>query len=64
MGELGIGITDLGECDNCGHILPFIFQTVKGKWWVACAVPKCEHKTKEHKELLDAADAWGLREAA
>lgn len=62
MGELGITITDLGQCPDCGFNNPMIFQNEKSeKWWVACGYRKCEHRTKDHKELLDAADEWGLR---
>ena len=62
MGELEIGITDLAECKECGVYNALIFQVEKSnKWWVACGYLKCEHKTKEHKELLDACDEWGLK---
>lgn len=65
MGELEIGVTDLAECKDCGFSNSLIFQNEKNeKWWVACGYRKCEHRTKEHVELLDAADAWGLRAAA
>lgn len=64
MGELGIGITDLAACPSCGFVNPMIFQNEKDeKWWVACGHRQCEHRTKHHAELLDAADAWGLRSA-
>lgn len=62
MGELEITICDLGICQSCGHDQAMIFKTSKEKWWVACGFGKCEHKTKEHVELLDAASEWGLKE--
>ena len=62
MGELGIGVTDLTGCVECGFHNPLIFQIEKNdKWWIACGHRRCEHKTKEHVELLDACDEWGLK---
>lgn len=64
MGELGITITDLSHCPDCGHYNAMIFQNEKNeKWWIACGYRSCEHKTKEYAELLDASDEWGLKEA-
>jgi ssDNA-binding Zn-finger/Zn-ribbon topoisomerase 1 len=64
MGELGITISDLDACPDCGHYNGMIFQNEKNeKYWIACGYRKCEHKTKESKELLDVADEWGLRES-
>jgi hypothetical protein len=63
MGELGIGVTDLTGCTECGFHNQLIFQIEKNdKWWIACGYRRCEHKTKEHSELLDACDEWGLKE--
>ena len=65
MGELNIGVTDLDACPKCGSHASMIFQTKKDKWYVACGrAHQCGYKTKERKELLDAADEWGLKEAA
>jgi hypothetical protein len=64
MGELNIGITDLAPCTDCGYNNPLIFQVEKDEtWWIACGYRRCEHKTEHYAELLDAADAWGLRSA-
>ena len=60
MGELGITITDLGQCKECGFTVPMMFEEEKTGWFIACGHRKCEHKTEHHIELLDAADAWGL----
>jgi hypothetical protein len=60
MGELNITITDLDHCTVCGATVPMIFEEKKG-WWVSCGFRKCTHRTKVHKELLDAADQWGLK---
>lgn len=66
MGELGITINDLGPCPECAGNHTMIFQDRKNeKWYVACGYhTKCGHRTKSHKELLDAADEWGLKENA
>lgn len=62
MGDLGITINDLGACPACTFNNPMIFQREKSqKWWVSCGHRRCEHTTKEHIELLDAADEWGLK---
>jgi hypothetical protein len=61
MGELGITIDDLDVCPDCGHNNSMMFQGKKDKWYIACGYRKCGHKTKLHKELLDACDEWGLR---
>ena len=63
MGELGITITDLGRCPSCGMHNPMIFEDEKRGWFVSCGYRRCGHKTKNHKELLDAADEWGLQSA-
>ena len=60
--EHGVTITDLAPCPECGGGQQLIFQSAKEKWWVSCGYNKCGHKTKEHVELLDAADEWGLKE--
>ena len=66
MGELEITINDLSTCPECGGGQSMIFQDRKSdKWFVACGYhTKCGHKTKFHKELLGAADEWGLKENA
>lgn len=62
MGELEITITDLAPCSDCGYSNSMIFQNEKNdKLWIACGYRKCEHKTKEYNEMLDAADEWGLK---
>lgn len=60
MGELGIGITDLDVCPECGHTTAMIFENEKTGWYVACWNNTCCHKTDHHLELLDAASEWGL----
>ena len=60
MGELGITINDLGECTECARRVPMIFHDEKQGYNIACGYRKCEHKTKHHDEILDAADEWGL----
>jgi hypothetical protein len=61
-GELGITISDLDSCHECGMNNPMIFQNEKNnKYFIACGYRKCEHRTREYKEDLDAADKWGLK---
>lgn len=64
--EFGMTITDLGPCADCGMHNGMIFQEKTKKdedrWYIACGYRKCEHKTKTHKELIDAGDEWGLME--
>lgn len=62
MGELGIGITDLSACRECGHENGMIFQHPTDGWYVVCGYRKCEHKTEPYEELLDACSVWGLKE--
>lgn len=66
MGELNITVNDLASCSACGCSQPLIMQNAKNlKWSVACGKKiKCGNETKPFKELLDAADAWGLKENA
>jgi hypothetical protein len=62
MGELSITITDLSHCVECERNNAMIFQNEKNeKWWIACGYRKCEHRTKEYVELLDACSEWGLK---
>ena len=65
MGELNISITDLSGCTSCGSHTPMIFQDKNDKWFVSCGRKiQCGTETKHHKELLDAASEWGLKESS
>jgi hypothetical protein len=60
MSELNDVMQMLGECKECGHVIPMMFDDEKRGWNIACGYRQCQHKTKHHKELIQAADEWGF----